>query len=114
MQKIFSNIILEDIDSECHPTRKDWKASMGTKVLYKRAETRSLAEVQSLLESLDDNSAYLEEARESSRNCRRTLCLVATRLLSFFVPTETDAKPITKYWGAIYRLLSFPGDMVGL
>ena len=121
METIFMNMILEDVDHRCRPSRPDWQSNMGSKVLYKRAESRTLSNIEALFDATDNitpnnvtSDAVPQQHREDSKDevslnnlsdCKRTLYTLAKQQLGFFAPLETDTDITTKYWGAIYRLI---------
>ena len=94
-------IILEDLNAQCLPSETRYVNNVGSRILYKRSETRSLDDVEKLLS--EGGTVKFSTGEEALLSCRSTLLAVSKKLLGLFVPIETEAEIISKFWGAVYR-----------
>ena len=114
---VFVDILLHDIDRECNPANCSSTSGLGIKICYKRAETRSVSEVEDLLDTLQKTVADPDKRswREARHNvalntlfeCQLALYKVAKVLIGLFIP-ETIQKSVVlgKYWGSVYRIIA--------
>lgn len=102
-------LVLEEINDDLESVKAEWAQNLAGKLLYKRAERKSMAEVKILLADSGVNVGELMKVGSATyANLGRTnqarLFETAKRLLIAFVPLDYDNIVVRKYWGAIYRL----------
>ncbi|KAG8526323.1 uncharacterized protein KY384_000316 [Bacidia gigantensis] len=101
-QRNMMTIVLDDIDRLCRlDEKRNWTSDLASKILYKRAPTKTLSDIEVRLEML---RTHLPES-ETLSNFRKMLFSLSKKILSFFVFQDIDDPVVGRYWGAIHVLL---------
>ena len=109
-------LILHTVTTEVHANlKKPKKVSSNYVALYEKTKSKNLADIATMMDDFNSKTPIMPGAADSSStvldrdavlSTKQDIVDAATKILYAFVPEGYEAAVISKYWGAVYKMLN--------
>ncbi len=109
-------LILHTVTTEVHANlKKPKKVSSDYVALYEKTKSKNIADIATMMDDLNSKTPVIPGVADSSNTVldrdaalatKKDIVDSAIKILYAFVPEGYEAAVISKYWGAVYKLLN--------